>query len=303
MLKKILEKIQNEVVEKSSIQHSNTTSSQDVGNGKVVALLNQKGGVGKTTLAFNLAHALFHQNKRVLCIDMDPQANLSLLFNVDSKELDYNIFHLLINTVRELKPLHTPVNFSDVVKPISSKNGELHLLPAGQELSGFELSVSAITGARQLILKQFIEKNNLKSFYDYIIIDGPPTLGLLVVNILCASEGVLVPFQPDQFSRKGLSHFHEALENIADMGIVKAPKVLGYIPNLVEARRKQVESDFEVIKEDLKEGKVFEGLANKVQMIKAGAVKKSVFDFKGAEYKLIQDQFSTIANHIGEVLS
>ena len=58
-----------------------------------------------------------------------------------------------------------------------------------------------------------------------------------------------------------------------------------------------------MIKEDLKEGKVFEGLANKVQMIKAGAVKKSVFDFKGAEYKLIQDQFSTIANHIGEVLS
>ncbi|MFZ4714329.1 MAG: ParA family protein [Bacteriovoracaceae bacterium] len=300
MLKKILEKLQTEV-EKKSV----TSQSSLVGEGKVVALLNQKGGVGKTTLAFNLAHALYHQNKRVLCIDMDPQANLSLLFNVDSKDLTYNIFHLLINTVRELKPLHTPVNFSDVVKALSTKTGEgeLHLLPAGQELSGFELSVSAITGARQLILKQFIEKNNLKSFYDYIIIDGPPTLGLLVVNILCASEGVLVPFQPDQFSRKGLSHFHEALENIADMGIVKAPKVIGYIPNLVEARRKQVGADFEDIRNDLKEGKIFEGLANKVQMIKAGAVKKSVFDFKGAEYKLIQDQFSTIATHIGEVLS
>ncbi len=297
MLGKILDKL-------NKLEASNSTSQNTVQEkGKVVALLNQKGGVGKTTLAFNLAHALHHQGHNVLCIDMDPQANLSLLFNVDSKELNYNVFHLLINTVRELKALHTPVNFSDVVKPLEMKSDKLlHLLPAGQELSGFELSVSAITGARQLVLKQFIEKNNLKSIYDYIIIDGPPTLGLLVVNILCSAQGVLVPFQPDQFSRKGLSHFHEVLENIEDMGIVSAPKILGYIPNLVDNRRKQVGQDFGEIKEELKLAKIFDGLANKVQIVKSSAVKKSVFDFKGSEYKNIQNEFTNIATHIHEAL-
>ena len=85
--------------------------------GKVISLLNQKGGVGKTTMAFNIAHALAKQGeKRVLCIDMDPQANLSLLCSGGvSLEKDNNIFHLLINSIRELKALHTPSVFTDIV--------------------------------------------------------------------------------------------------------------------------------------------------------------------------------------------
>lgn len=277
---------------------TNTGATNTLGDGKVIALLNQKGGVGKTTLAFNLAHALSKQGKKVLCIDMDPQANLSLLFNVDSSNKTYNMFHLMINTVRELKTLHTPINFADVVETV----GEIDLLPAGQDLSGFELSVSGITGARQLILKQFIEKNGLKGIYDQIIIDGPPTLGLLVVNILCAADGVLIPFQPDQFSRKGLAHFHEVLENISDMGVTTSPKILGYIPNLVENRRKQVGVDFDQIKADLKEGRLFDGLSNKVQLVTASAQKKSVFDYKGAGYLELQQQFGSIATHVSQEL-
>lgn len=279
----------------------NTGSTQTIvtGDGKVIALLNQKGGVGKTTLAFNIAHALSKQGKKVLCIDMDPQANLSLLFNVDSSLKSHNMFHLMINTVRELKTLHTAVNFADVVESV----GDIDLLPAGQDLSGFELSVSGITGARQLILKQFIEKNGLKAHYDHIIIDGPPTLGLLVVNILCAADGVLIPFQPDQFSRKGLAHFHEVLENISDMGVIASPKILGYIPNLVENRRKQVSVDFDQIKTDLKEARVFGGLSNKVQLVTASANKKSVFDYKGAGYLELQEQFGSIATHVTQELA
>lgn len=267
--------------------------------GKVISLLNQKGGVGKTTMAFNAAHALAEKGNKVLCIDMDPQANLSLLFGIDSSDLTYSIHNLLINSVRELKALHTPVLFTDVLIK-SESHPNLDLLPSSQDLSGFELTVAGIAAPRQMILRKFIEKNQLNVDYDYIVIDGPPTLGLLVVNILCASDGVLVPFQPDQFSRKGLGHFHQIVEDIEDMGITTVPKIIGYIPNLVDARRKQAGEDFIKIREDLNlgEAKIFEPFSNKVQLVKSSAAKKSVFDFKSKEYVELQEQFSSIADAI-----
>jgi chromosome partitioning protein len=273
------------------------------GSGKVISLLNQKGGVGKTTMAFNAAHALADKGLRVLCIDMDPQANLSLLFGIDSSDLEYSIHNLLINSVRELKALHTPVLFSEVIKK-SGSNPNLDILPASQDLSGFELSVAGIASPRQMILKKFIEKNQLRETYDYIVIDGPPTLGLLVVNILCSSDGVLVPFQPDQFSRKGLGHFHQIVEDIEDMGITEVPRIIGYIPNLVDARRKQAGEDFQKIREDLNLGdaRIFEPFNNKVQLVKSSAARKSVFDFKSKEYSELQGQFSSIADAITEQL-
>jgi chromosome partitioning protein len=282
----------------------NKLKKPEQGNGKVISLLNQKGGVGKTTMAFNAAHALANNGHSVLCIDMDPQANLSLLFGIDSSDLEYNVYNLLINSVRELKALHSPVLFSDVIKP-SGTNSNIDILPAGQELSGFELSIAGISSPRQMILKKFIDKNQLKNSYDYIVIDGPPTLGLLVVNILCASQGVLVPFQPDQFSRKGLSHFHTIIEDVEDMGITETPKIIGYIPNLVDARRKQAGEDFDKIRQDLDLGssRIFEPFNNKVQLVKSSAQRKSVFDFQSKEFQELQGQFNSIANAIDEELS
>lgn len=282
-------------------------SPQDSGpqtNGKVISLLNQKGGVGKTTMAFNTAHALAQKGNRVLCIDMDPQSNLSLLFGVDTSEIEYNLHHLLVNSIRELKALHTPVLLTDVIRH-SEDSENLDLIPAGQDLSGFELSVAGISAPRQMILKKFIEKNELNKMYDYIVIDGPPTLGLLVVNILCATDGVLVPFQPDQFSRKGLGHFHEVIEDISDMGIVATPKIVGYIPNLVDARRKQSEVDFEKIREDLgiEKNKIFQAFNNKVQLVKSSAAGKSVYSFKTKDFVTLQEQFNSMANAIEQELN
>jgi chromosome partitioning protein len=268
--------------------------------GRVIALMNQKGGVGKTTMAFNLAHAFSHQGKKVLCIDMDPQSNFSSLFDLPKNNDGKNIHHLLINSVKELRPLHTSVFPEDVI--IKGEDG-IDLIPSGQELSGFELTVAGIQAPRQLILKKFIEKFDLRSKYDVIIIDGPPTLGLLVVNILCTTDGVLYPFVPDRFSEQGLKNIQQVVTDIAEMEITSTPKNLGYIPNLFDTRRKQATADLEHIKVTLGEATVHEAFTNKVQFGKSLAQRKSVFHFKSNEYKDLQRQFVTMTKTVHDELN
>lgn len=264
--------------------------------GKVISFINQKGGVGKTTMAFNAAFALAKNGHKVLAIDLDPQANLTLLFQSGNES---NIYHLLINSVKELKMLHAPAMLGNVLK-----RGTVDLLPGGQELSGFDLTVAGITAPRQLVLKKFIETNGLKDRYDYIIIDCPPTLGLLVINALCASDGVIVPFRPDDFSLKGLEHFYQVLEDIDDMGIVKAPEIFLHVPNLVDLRRKQENDDLtkimESIEKELGPGKIFSPFLNKAGLVKSLSGRKSVFDFKSQEFSELQEKFSGVAKKIEE---
>lgn len=266
----------------------------------VIALMNQKGGVGKTTMAFNLAHAFNHQGKKVLCIDMDPQANFTSLFDLPEVEDRKTIHQLLINSIKELKALHTPTFINDVL--IKGADG-IDLIPSGQELSGFELTVAGINAPRQLILKKFIEKFNLRSDYDVIIIDGPPTLGLLVVNILCATNGVLYPFVPDRFSEQGLKNIQQVVEDIADMEITETPKNLGYIPNLFDTRRKQAGLDLDKIKQNLGEATMHEAFSNKVQFGKSLAQRKSVFHYKSGEYKDLQRQFVNMTEAVHKELA
>lgn len=273
-------------------QKSNDRPKNHVGSGKTIALMNQKGGVGKTTMAFNMAHALAASGKKVLCIDMDPQFNFSTLFGYKPEDQQYNIFHLLVNSVRELKPLHTDILLSEVI--IKSKKN-IDIIPSGQELSGFELTVAGINSPRQLILKKFIEKNDLTHMYDYIVIDGPPTLGLLVVNILSSVNGVLFPFIPDAFSEQGLKNIQRVVEDIEEMGITQTPRNLGYIPNLFEGRRKQSKEDFEHIKEEFADGHVFDPFLNKANFARSMANKKSVFDYEAVEFKELQGQFLEMA--------
>lgn len=265
---------------------------------KVVALMNQKGGVGKTTMAFNLAHAFIQENKKVLCIDMDPQGNFTSLFDVKIED-GKNIHQLLINSVKELKALHTGALVSDVIQQTADG---IDLIPSGQELSGFELTVAGINGARQLILKKFLEKSGLRNQYDVIIIDGPPTLGLLVVNILCATDGVLYPFVPDRFSEQGLRNIQQVIVDIAEMEITTVPKNLGYIPNLFDTRRKQANADLSDIKNTFGEAFIHEPFTNKVQFGKSLAQRKSVFHYKSAEYRDLQRQFLVMTENVNKEL-
>ena len=276
--------------------------SKPTKNPSVISFLNQKGGVGKTTMCFNTAHALNKLGHKVLCIDMDPQANLSLLCGIELGEDDYSVFNLLINSIRELKPLHTPVMANDLIHTTDSG---VDILPSNQDLSGFELTVSGIKGSRPLILKKMLEKTGLAEMYDYIVIDCPPTLGLLVVNTLCASTGIMVPFRPDEFSKKGLGHLYGVLDEIEEMGVQQTPEILAHIPNLVDARRKQEQNDLEEISSELTETfgdeiKILTPFYNRSQLVRSQAQRKSVFHYQSKEYLPLQQQFNEMATVIKE---
>lgn len=266
-------------------------------NKKIISFVNQKGGVGKTTLAFNSAHALSRMGKNVLCLDLDPQANLSMLVNKNYSSENESLFQLLINSQKELKALHRPLLISEVLH-----QGEVDLIPSSQELSGFELTVAGIQFPRPLILKRFLENSGLIDRYDYIIIDCPPTLGLLVVNALCASDGVIIPFKADDFSLQGVKHFYQVLEDIGDMGLGISPEVITHVPNLYDHRRKSENESLDLIKDFIGTEKknVSNGFSNKSGILKSINAKKSVFEFDSNEYKPIREEFISMGHTIEE---
>lgn len=263
---------------------------------KIISFVNQKGGVGKTTLAFNTAKALKKLGKSVLCIDLDPQANLSMLISKKPLSEDReNLFQLLINSQKELRGLHKALLLTDVLEM-----GDIDLLPGGQDLSGFELTVSGIQFPRPLVLKRFLESSGLIDRYDYIIIDCPPTLGLLVINAICASDGVIIPFKADEFSLQGVKHFYQVLEDVKDMGLGLNPEIITHVPNLLDNRRKTELQSVETIKDFVTghEKNVAHGFQNRSGILKSINAKKSVFEFESNEYKPIREEFLAMGQKI-----
>lgn len=161
---------------------------------KVISIINQKGGVGKTTTVCSLSAALSVQGQKVLAIDLDPQCNLSQSLGIKSHEK--NIYNLLKGNC----------NFSPI-----SINDNFHLLPSSLDLSAFEVEMSNEPG-REYLLKELISK--VRPNYDYILIDCSPSLGLTSLNALTASDSYLVPILPHHLSIQGLSKLLEVTNKI-----------------------------------------------------------------------------------------
>ena len=165
--------------------------------GVIIAVVNQKGGVGKTTTAINLGTALAESGKMVLLVDTDPQGNATSGVGVDVEKLNGFLYDLYTRDKAIL----------DVLYPTSIKN--LHLLPASPNLSGIEIEMLNEEG-RETRLKNILA--GVQDAYEFILIDCPPSLGLLTVNALVAASRVLVPVQCEYYALEGLSRLMQTLE-------------------------------------------------------------------------------------------
>jgi chromosome partitioning protein len=200
--------------------------------GKIIALANQKGGVGKTTTTINLAASLAALEKSVLIVDADPQANASSGFGIDVKTLKNSIYECLING---LDP-------ADAI--VHSEMESLDILPSHIDLVGAEIEMLNIE-KREHVLRSLLLP--LKKKYDYILIDCSPSLGLITVNALTASDAVIIPFQCEYFALEGISKLLNTIKIIKSK-LNPSLEIEGFLITMYDARLRVANQYYEEIK-------------------------------------------------------
>ena len=189
---------------------------------RVLAIANQKGGVGKTTTSVNLAASLKATRKSVLLIDLDPQGNATTGSGVDKSGLDSSIYEVLM----------LQSDFDQVV--VHPKEAEYDLLPANGDLVAAEIELIS-EDDRELRLKQIVDK--VRDRYDYIVIDCPPSLNMLTINALAAADGVVIPMQCEYYALEGLSALMDTINAIRDQ-INPGLKIEGILRTMYDPRNK-----------------------------------------------------------------
>ncbi len=189
--------------------------------GKIIAVANQKGGVGKTTSCVNLAASIASKGRRILLIDLDPQGNASMGSGINKNQVEYSAYEVLMGECEPTVAIH-------------STQAGYDLIPANRDLTAAEVGLLNAT-RKEFRLSQALTK--IKGSYDYIFIDCPPSLNMLTVNALVAADSVLVPMQCEYFALEGLTGLVETIESIKAT-VNNKLKIEGLLRTMYDARNR-----------------------------------------------------------------
>ena len=243
--------------------------------GTVIAITNQKGGVGKTTTAINLSASLALKNKKVLLIDSDPQGNATSGLGINKSKENKNVYSVMIDGEK----------IKECLKETKIK--KLSVLPSSIELAGAEIELANMI-AREYVLKTAIDE--IRDDFDFIIIDCPPSLGLITLNALTASDSVLIPIQCEFYALEGLGQLTNTV-NLIKKKLNVNLDVEGILLTMYESRRKLSKEVAEEVKKHFKD-KVFSiSIPRNVRLSEAPSHGKPIalYDKKSAGNKCYED--------------
>lgn len=255
--------------------------------GKIIAVVNQKGGVGKTTTAVNLGAYLAEAGRSVLLVDVDPQANASSGLGLETRKIEQGIYDALIGKVR----------IFDIIK--RTKQHNYYVAPATSALAGAAVELIDMED-REFRLSRLL--NQVREEYDYIIIDGPPSLGLLTINSLTAADEVLIPIQSEYYALEGLGQLLETVALIQN-NLKPSLGILGAVITMYDKRNRLSE----LVKKEIDEyfpKRVFSAvIPRSVKLAEAPSYGQTILAYdaksKGAlAYKNLAEEILALENNI-----